>query len=66
MRSRAVMPISTFCDALDYAAQGERGFNFHDPRGTLKRSIRSPNCARCAGGGRRLVARGSSRAIAWP
>ena len=25
----------TFCDALDYAAQGERGFNFHDARGTL-------------------------------
>lgn len=27
----------TFCDALDYAAQGERGFNFHDPRGALTR-----------------------------
>ncbi len=27
----------TFCDALDYAAQGKRGFNFHDPRGNLIR-----------------------------
>lgn len=25
----------TFCDALDYAANGLRGFNFHDARGTL-------------------------------
>ncbi|HQV03164.1 MULTISPECIES: fatty acyl-AMP ligase [unclassified Novosphingobium] len=28
---------ATFGDALDYAAQGQRGMNFHDPRGTLKR-----------------------------
>ncbi|WP_353227720.1 fatty acyl-AMP ligase [Novosphingobium sp.] len=28
----------TFCDALDYAAQGELGFNFHDARGTLTRA----------------------------
>lgn len=27
----------TFTDALDYAAQGVKGFNFHDPRGTLIR-----------------------------
>ncbi|KQM18768.1 fatty acyl-AMP ligase [Novosphingobium sp. Leaf2] len=27
----------TFGDALDYAARGQRGFNFHDPRGTLTR-----------------------------
>ncbi|MDG2002657.1 MAG: fatty acyl-AMP ligase [Novosphingobium sp.] len=27
----------TFCDALDYAAKGKRGFNFHDPRGKLIR-----------------------------
>ena len=28
---------ATFADALDYAAQGVKGFNFHDPRGTLIR-----------------------------
>lgn len=27
----------TFCEALDYAARGKRGFNFHDPRGKLIR-----------------------------
>ncbi len=27
----------TFCDALDYAATGRRGLNFHDPRGALVR-----------------------------
>lgn len=27
----------TFCEALDYAAKGKRGFNFHDPRGRLTR-----------------------------
>lgn len=27
----------TFADALDYAATGRRGLNFHDPRGTLTR-----------------------------
>ncbi len=27
----------TFCDALDYAAKGKKGLNFHDPRGTLER-----------------------------
>ncbi|WP_294392849.1 fatty acyl-AMP ligase [uncultured Sphingomonas sp.] len=30
----------TLCDALDYAAGGERGLNFHDPRGTLLRPYR--------------------------
>jgi fatty-acyl-CoA synthase len=34
----AAFPISPrFGEALDYAAQGKRGLNFHDPRGTLKR-----------------------------
>ncbi len=33
---RRFADFDTFCDAIDYAAQGERGFNFHDPRGTLK------------------------------
>ena len=28
---------STFGEALDYAASGVRGLNFHDPRGTLVR-----------------------------
>jgi len=28
---------SNFCEAMDYAAQGRRGFNFHDPRGKLTR-----------------------------
>ena len=28
---------ATFGDALDYAAQGRRGFNFHDARGNLAR-----------------------------
>ncbi|MBO9602009.1 MAG: fatty acyl-AMP ligase [Novosphingobium sp.] len=28
---------ATFTEALDYAAQGVKGFNFHDPRGTLVR-----------------------------
>ncbi|AIT81181.1 fatty acyl-AMP ligase [Novosphingobium pentaromativorans] len=34
---RRFADFDTFCDALDYAAQGSRGFNFHDPRGTLTR-----------------------------
>ena len=33
---RRFADFDTFCDALDYAASGKRGFNFHDPRGTLK------------------------------
>ncbi|GGB90604.1 acyl-CoA synthetase [Novosphingobium endophyticum] len=34
---RRFADFDTFCDALDYAAKGSRGFNFHDPRGTLAR-----------------------------
>ena len=34
---RRFADFDTFCDALDYAAKGSRGFNFHDPRGTLTR-----------------------------
>ena len=34
---RRFSDFQTFCDALDYAAQGLRGFNFHDARGTLSR-----------------------------
>ena len=34
---RRFSDFATFNEALDYAAQGKRGLNFHDPRGTLKR-----------------------------
>ena len=34
---RRLSDFATFGEALDYAATGKRGFNFHDPRGTLKR-----------------------------
>ncbi len=34
---RRFADFSTFGEALDYAAQGKRGFNFHDPRGNLAR-----------------------------
>ncbi|KMS60183.1 acyl-CoA synthetase [Novosphingobium barchaimii LL02] len=34
---RRFADFATFGDALDYAATGQRGFNFHDPRGTLTR-----------------------------
>ncbi|MFC0588567.1 fatty acyl-AMP ligase [Novosphingobium aquiterrae] len=34
---RRFADFATFGDALDYAAQGKRGMNFHDPRGNLAR-----------------------------
>jgi fatty-acyl-CoA synthase len=34
---RRFADFATFGEALDYAAQGRRGLNFHDPRGTLVR-----------------------------
>jgi fatty-acyl-CoA synthase len=34
---RRYSDFGTFGEALDYAAQGKRGMNFHDPRGTLIR-----------------------------
>ena len=34
---RRFSDFATFGEALDYAAQGKRGLNFHDPRGVLKR-----------------------------
>lgn len=34
---RRFADFSTFGEALDYAAQGKRGLNFHDPRGNLAR-----------------------------
>ncbi len=35
---RRFSDFATFGDALDYAAQGSRGLNFHDPRGNLVRA----------------------------
>ena len=35
---RRFADFATFGEALDYAAQGVRGLNFHDPRGTLMRA----------------------------
>jgi len=35
---RRYADFATFAEALDYAAQGLRGLNFHDPRGTLTRA----------------------------
>ncbi|MBB3939361.1 fatty-acyl-CoA synthase [Novosphingobium fluoreni] len=37
---RRLANFETFGEALDYAATGKRGFNFHDPRGTLTRAYR--------------------------
>jgi fatty-acyl-CoA synthase len=34
---RIFADFATFGEAMDYAAKGKRGFNFHDPRGTLTR-----------------------------
>jgi fatty-acyl-CoA synthase len=34
---RRFADFATFCEALDYAAKGKRGLNFHDPRGRLIR-----------------------------
>jgi fatty-acyl-CoA synthase len=35
---RRYADFANFCEALDYAATGKRGFNFHDPRGVLIRA----------------------------
>ena len=35
---RRVADFATLGEALDYAATGQRGFNFHDARGTLLRA----------------------------
>ena len=37
---RRFADFATLGEALDYAASGERGFNFHDARGTIKRPYR--------------------------
>jgi fatty-acyl-CoA synthase len=36
--ARRYSDFATFGEALDYAAQGRRGLNFHDPRGNLTRA----------------------------
>ncbi|MXP26167.1 fatty acyl-AMP ligase [Altererythrobacter indicus] len=56
---RRFSDFATFCDALDYAAQGSRGLNFHDPRGNLARSYPYSELRNDAlGMARRLVASG--------
>jgi fatty-acyl-CoA synthase len=48
-----------FCEAIDYAAQGKRGFNFHDPRGRLVRAYPFSELRRDAlAMAYRLIARG--------
>ena len=37
MLPRRFADFATLGDAMDYAAQGTRGLNVHDARGTLKR-----------------------------
>lgn len=56
---RRFSDFSTFGEALDYAALGSRGMNFHDPRGTLVRAypfreLREDSLAMA----RRLIAHG--------
>ena len=56
---RRFSDFATFNEALDYAAKGKRGMNFHDPRGTLKRvypysELRADSLAMA----RRLIAHG--------
>ena len=56
---RRFSDFATFGEALDYAAQGSRGLNFHDPRGRLVRAypfseLREDALAMA----RRLVSRG--------
>jgi len=58
-RVRRFADFATLVDALDYAADGKRGLNFHDPRGTLTRAYPFSELrddARAAA--RRLVAAG--------
>ncbi|MEQ1496639.1 MAG: fatty acyl-AMP ligase [Novosphingobium sp.] len=56
---RRLSTFATFGEALDYAASGQRGLNFHDPRGTLKQvypfsQLREDSLAAA----RRLIAHG--------
>ena len=56
---RRFADFATFGEALDYAAQGTRGLNFHDPRGALTRAYPfSELRADALDMARRLIARG--------
>ncbi len=56
---RRFSDFATFGEALDYAAQGSRGLNFHDARGNLARSYPFAELREDAlGMARRLIARG--------
>jgi hypothetical protein len=43
---RRIADFATLGEALDYAAQGRRGMNFHDARGQLTRAFPLRSCAR--------------------
>ena len=45
---RRIADFATLGDALDYAARGSRGLNFHDSRGTLERTYPYPELRRDA------------------
>ncbi len=56
---RRFADFTTFGEALDYAASGCRGLNFHDPRGNLTRAYPYAELRRDAlATARRLIARG--------
>ncbi|MFA7586268.1 MAG: fatty acyl-AMP ligase [Novosphingobium sp.] len=56
---RRFADFATFGEALDYAASGNRGFNFHDPRGTLTQVYPFAELRRDAlAMAQRLIARG--------
>ncbi|MCA1199915.1 fatty acyl-AMP ligase [Sphingomonas sp. R647] len=56
---RRLADFATLGDALDYAAQGGRGLNFHDARGTLTRAYRYSEMREDAlAQARRLIAAG--------
>ena len=57
--TRRFADFATFADALDYAAKGKRGLNFHDPRGNLARVYTFTELRRDAqANANRLIARG--------
>lgn len=56
---RRYADFATLCEALDYAAGGTRGLNFHDPRGNLVRAYSFSELRRDAlAAAARLLARG--------
>ena len=56
---RRYSDFATFADALDYTAQGSKGLNFHDPRGTLIQAYPFSQLREDAHAvARRLIARG--------